>query len=296
MGKDITKIDDEVFLKYRDQVEVLFGGFPCQSFSQAGKKDPNDPRSQLFIHLIRAAKLIRPKYIIGENVKGLLSRKNNEGEKMVDIILEEFKNAGYNIEKPIVLNSLNFGVPQKRERLFFIAGRDSCPSIDIPTLPINIPKVRDILEDSLDKSIKITDDKILKLIPDNKYFEISDNYEKPEKTSAPPANLTKCVNFQDKSGLSFGKRQSENYSCIVDIDQPSHTIICTYSRMPRLFVPIKWRGKCYLRPYTVKELQQLQGFPRDFEFKGEEKDQIAQIGNAVPPPVVTNIIEQLYNI
>ena len=75
IGKDITEIDDEVFLKYQNKVQVLFGGFPCQSFSHAGKKDPNDPRSQLFIHLIRAAKLIKPDFIIGENVKGLLTRK-----------------------------------------------------------------------------------------------------------------------------------------------------------------------------------------------------------------------------
>ena len=73
IGKDITNITDSEFSKYK--VDVIFGGFPCQSFSQGGKKNASDERGFLYQEFVRAAKLIKPKVIIGENVQGLLKRK-----------------------------------------------------------------------------------------------------------------------------------------------------------------------------------------------------------------------------
>ena len=72
VGSDIKKITDDEFLKYKDKVDLIFAGFPCQGFSNAGKKKLNDPRNTLFKEFVRATKLINPKFIIGENVKGLL--------------------------------------------------------------------------------------------------------------------------------------------------------------------------------------------------------------------------------
>ena len=72
---DITKTSDDEFLQYKGKVNLIFAGFPCQGFSHAGKKLPDDPRNTLFREFLRSTRLIKPKYIIGENVKGLLSRK-----------------------------------------------------------------------------------------------------------------------------------------------------------------------------------------------------------------------------
>lgn len=289
IGKDITKIKDEDFSKYKDKINVIFGGFPCQSFSQAGKKDPNDPRGQLFIHLIRAANLIRPDYIIGENVKGLLKRKTNGGENVADVIMDEFRKIGYNIKAPILLNSKNFGVPQNRERIFFVACKNGFIDYIPPSIK-NIPTLRPIIENSLTNAIRIKNNDIIKIVPKEKWIDCF----YCEKTGNPPTNLLKCYNKEGKYGISYARRSDPNYSCIIDVDSISNTIICTYGRMPRLFVPMVLNEKkYYLRPYTTKELQQIQGFPENYIFMGTELEQITQIGNAVPPPIVCDIINEL---
>ena len=86
------------------------------------------------------------------------------------------------------------------------------------------------------------------------------------------------------------------FSGIEDLDSPTHTILCTYSRMPRLFIPLQNRLGIYLRAFSVNELQQIQGFPVTFIFKGTENSQIKQIGNAVPPVVITEIITYLLTL
>ena len=91
VNSDILKIKDEEFLKYKDNIDLIFAGFPCQGFSNAGKKKVNDPRNSLFREFVRSTKLIKPKFIIGENVKGLLSRKTDSDEMYIDVIKSEFE-------------------------------------------------------------------------------------------------------------------------------------------------------------------------------------------------------------
>jgi len=95
IGEDITKITDETFLAYKNIINIMFGGFPCVSFSHGGKKDPTDSRGFLYQEFVRAARLIKPDIIIGENVKGLLSRKTVDGELFLDVIIRDFENIGY---------------------------------------------------------------------------------------------------------------------------------------------------------------------------------------------------------
>jgi len=100
---DITKTSDEDFEQYKDIVDLIFAGFPCQGFSHAGKKLPDDPRNTLFREFLRSARIIKPKYIIGENVKGLLNRINVDGDLYIDIIRQEFENLGYDIYHKVYL-------------------------------------------------------------------------------------------------------------------------------------------------------------------------------------------------
>ena len=121
VGGDITRIPDEEFLKYNGKIDILFAGFPCQGFSHAGKKDPNDPRNRLFWEFVRAAELIRPKWVIGENVSGLTHRKTDDGKINVsDMITSAFEEIGYKMAKPKILKAELYGVPQKRRRVFFV--------------------------------------------------------------------------------------------------------------------------------------------------------------------------------
>jgi DNA (cytosine-5)-methyltransferase 1 len=96
-----------------------------------------------------------------------------------------------------------------------------------------------------------------------------------------------------KYGFSFGKRVSPIHCEIVDITKPSKTIISTYDHQPRLFVAQKVKEEYYLRPYTVDELKQIQGFPKDYVMEGSLKDQVVQLGNAVPPPLIQRIVESI---
>lgn len=104
--------------------DVIIGGPPCQGFSIAGpaKKDPKDPRNSLFIDFARWVGYLRPHVFVMENVKGILSRKNANGEKVVDIIKQTFENLEYSVEVWI-LNAANYGVPQIRERVFFVGNK-----------------------------------------------------------------------------------------------------------------------------------------------------------------------------
>jgi len=284
LGKDITKINDTVFLEYKDKINILFAGFPCQGFSHAGKKDASDKRNNLFNEFVRAANIMKPKWIIGENVKGILTMKTPEGISVVDIIRNEFTSVGYCMLEPFVIKCEELGIPQKRERCIFIG----CLGQENHFNPLLIQKkpivgIEDIIEETLENAIEINNNY------DIEYFkELSHNIEVSGKHAT---NLLKCLANNE---LSFGKRSSPTHSEILDIRKPTKTIICSYGRMPRMFVPLKTpEGKMYLRHLTPNELKQIQGFDKEFEILGSMLEQINQIGNAVPPALISSIIEQI---
>ena len=113
---DITAVSDE-FIRGIGRVDIICGGFPCQAFSIAGnRRGFEDTRGTLFFEIARFASILRPKYLLLENVKGLL---NHDGGATFETILGALDELGYNVEWQI-LNSKDFGVPQNRERVFII--------------------------------------------------------------------------------------------------------------------------------------------------------------------------------
>lgn len=118
-GHDITKITNNEIRRMSKErtIDIVCGGFPCQAFSVAGKrKGFSDTRGIIFFEICRFIEIIRPKYFICENVKGLLS---HDGGKTFGTILQTLAKLGYCVEWQI-LNSKNFGVPQNRERVFIV--------------------------------------------------------------------------------------------------------------------------------------------------------------------------------
>jgi len=114
---DITKVTDEQVGELRGKVDLITGGFPCQAFSVAGKRRGfNDTRGTLFFEIARLAKILKPRYLLLENVKGLL---NHAGGDTFFTILNTLGELGYWVEWQL-LNSKDFGVPQNRERVFII--------------------------------------------------------------------------------------------------------------------------------------------------------------------------------
>ena len=114
---DIKEVTNEEFRKLRGKVDVICGGFPCQAFSIAGKQlGFEDTRGTLFYEIARATKEIKPRYLLLENVRNLLSHDKGKTFTRILKILDEL---GYDVEWQ-VLNSKNFGVPQNRERVFIV--------------------------------------------------------------------------------------------------------------------------------------------------------------------------------
>lgn len=277
----------------------------CQGFSNGGKKLPDDPRNTLFREFARVCKLVKPKYIIGENVDGLLSRKTATGENYIDVIVKEFHDIGYNVSYQ-VCHAVKYGVPQLRKRLVYVGIRKDLNQTYTFPEPLNdgktnLPNLQHIIQFDMKGAIKIEpDDFDMTTIPDECILKDLNNTddEIPEDVH-PYLRLKAKTRNEEYNGkihtnmLSFSKRDSPIHAEIIDIRNPSKTIICTYDHQPRLFVPLQNKNGFYIRCILPDELKQIQGFPVDFKLCGTTKDKIKQIGNAVPPPLITQIVSKL---
>ena len=309
--KNIREIPDSKFQPYKGVVNLVFAGFPCQGFSQAGQKLPEDPRNTLFREFVRVVKIVEPDYILGENVKGILTRQTSEKELFKDIITEEFNKLGYDMCCDKV-DCVKYGVPQLRERVLFLGIKKALKrkiSIYKPNPPENeIPNLRRIVTFNMKGALKIPDNvDITKIIGENWTEKVLQNLENTEDTNDPhPYLVSKVITgvtvgteqpwmYKGKkyeSLIKFGKRDPVGIE-IIDLDKPSKTIISTYDHQPRLFVCMRNANGFYLRMLTVDEVKQIQGFPEDYLVRGNVKEQYVQVGNAVPPPVIRQVLEKV---
>ena len=127
-----------------NDIDVIFGGPPCQGFSLAGRRNADDPRNMLFREYIRVIGQIRPRYVVMENVTGFMNtvldgfQSNIDDEVYSDevapnILTQELNKIGYNVLEPRILDASDFGVPQARRRAIFIAYRDGEREPEYPT-------------------------------------------------------------------------------------------------------------------------------------------------------------------
>lgn len=116
------------------EIDAIFGGPPCQGFSRAGRRNPNDPRNMLFREYVRVISEVRPKYVVLENVTGFTDTRfygfvgvtghQYDNELVPNILRNEFNLIGYQTLEPRILNAAYYGVPQRRNRIFVMAYRD----------------------------------------------------------------------------------------------------------------------------------------------------------------------------
>lgn len=161
---DCTKINPNDI----EDFDLLTGGFPCQAFSQAGKMQGElDIRGTLFNEIIRIAELKQPKYMLLENVKGLTTKRFKD---TFNKILSELNKIGYNVYWE-VLNSKEQGIPQNRERVWFVCFRKDIDNYDKFMNPFKFPKkqeltlfLKDILEKEVDEKYYLSEEQTQKLI------------------------------------------------------------------------------------------------------------------------------------
>lgn len=259
IGGDVRQLD---FTKWKDKVDIVQAGFPCQAFSYAGKSMGfEDTRGTLFFEFARCVKEVRPKIAIGENVKGLL--KHDDG-KTLQTMLNALKELGYKV-KYKVLRAQYLDVPQKRERLIIIAIRKD---LDIPFI---FPKEKNYtvsLRAALAECPKSEGQlyskrktEILSLVPEGGYWKDL------------PIELQK--EFMGASFYHTGGRTG--MARRLSWDEPSLTLTCSPAQ--------KQTERCHpseTRPLTVREYARIQSFPDEWIFSGSIGSKYKQIGNAVP--------------
>lgn len=268
--KDITKIQHIKEL-IPDDIDLISGGFPCQSFSIAGKQlGLQDTRGTLFYDFAKIVNEIMPKMILIENVKGLL---HHDKGKTFNVISNTFKDIGYNIQYKI-LNSNDYDVAEKRERIIVIGIRNDLPFNFTFPKPHNYkPCLKDVIYNIKDdmKGYQYSEKKkeIMKLVPSGGNWK------------SLPRKIAECYMgklFFSKNGGQTGvaKRLSWN--------DPSPTLTTSPNQ--------KQTERCHpeeTRPLTIKEYQLIQSFPSDWKFQGSLASQYKQIGNAVPVNLAKNI-------
>ena len=260
------------FKQYEDSVDLLTGGFPCQAFSHAGNKGGfEDARGTLFFELARAIHEARPKVVLCENVRGLLSHDSGKTFKVIRDIIPEL---GYTLIEPRILQAVKYKVPQKRERLIIIAIRNDYADkakFRWPEPYYKIMNLRDALykgdlyetDVPVSKGQKYPEKKqrVMELVPMGGYWK-----DLPVATQK---------EYMGKSFYSGGGKTG--MARRLSLDEPALTLTCSPSQ--------KETERCHpteTRPLTIREYARIQTFPDTWEFAGAMPAQYKQIGNAVP--------------
>ena len=166
---DVTRITDDDFRYFKGKADIIVGGFPCQAFSIAGKRQGfEDTRGTLFFEIARAIKEIQPSYVLLENVKGLFS---HDGGRTFGTIIQTLDELGFITEWGL-FNSKYWGVPQNRERVYILATRKDKYKepllFDLVKHQTEVTtRLIDVLEDEVDEKYYLSEEKTKKLTLDN---------------------------------------------------------------------------------------------------------------------------------
>ena len=248
--------------------DILLGGFPCQSYSLAGlRKGLEDPRGQMIFAVVKNLQRVKPKYFFLENVRGIVSHESFEA------ILTFLKEVGYNVSARS-LDLSKYGVPQKRHRVLFVGVREDLaisPDVFFPQEVIQGAILRDVLQ-----GIRVP------------FGEENHNLHVSTKVKQHWFSvLREGENLAKLSEDEIRRRETE-----LGLEhKPIPKTFMGYRRLDgSKIAPTMVFGNTCLpihptenRNLSVRECATIQGFPKDFLFKGSISSQYKQVGNAVPP-------------
>lgn len=243
---DITKVDPKSIPDH----DILYGGFPCQPFSIIGQmKGFDDTRGTLFFHIANIIKEKMPKAFILENVKQLVG---HNGGQTLKVIIKTLQDLGYHVQYA-VLNALDYGLPQKRERVIIVGHREpimfSYPSPVRPFKPLS-----EILEKKIDKK------------------HVASDYIKEKRKESHKSAYKLSIWHENKAGNIC----SYPYSCALRAGASYNYLLVNGER--RL---------------TPREMFRLQGFPDTYQIINNDTQARKQAGNAVPVNLVKAVILKL---
>ena len=263
--RDIIDVAEKGIYKYinkDEEIDLISGGYPCQSFSYAGhRKGLDDARGTMFYYYAKILEQVMPKVFLAENVRGLIS---HDGGKTLDTMINVFEDIGYNVSH-YILKSNDYNVAQKRQRTVIIGVRNDLKIDYLPPKPYEYkPVLKDALKDvPLSGGAKYPEKKkkVLELVPPGGYWR-----DLPEEIAK---------EYMGKSYYSTGGRTG--MARRISWDEPSLTLTCSPAQ--------KQTERCHpdeTRPFTVREYARIQSFEDDWQFYGSISQQYKQIGNAVP--------------
>ncbi|WP_447501744.1 DNA cytosine methyltransferase [Acinetobacter pittii] len=301
-------------------IDVICGGPPCQGFSMAGKRNPDDLRNQLVRSYINILKQVQPKYFVMENVTGILSAKfsvyqgqsqHYENELVTKVLLKEFREIGYENVVVKTLDASDYGVPQRRKRVIFLGTRDDINIHLLHPEPLKTNKIsaKDALSDLENIEIGSKEEEYSR--------EAESEYQRDSRKGRTPNSKNKKVKSQKLVNhetskhtplvierfnlLSPGEDFKKIYNNLSEDQQERYK---TRKHNCRRMLPSEPSPTVLTLPddmvhysknriLTVRELARLQSFDDSFEFLGkrttggvlrkQETPQYTLVGNAVPP-------------
>lgn len=287
------------------EVDLLFGGPPCQAFSQIGKQQSLlDERGLLLFQMVRYARVIQPRAIMIEQVKGLLTAKDLSGKRggVFEQFIKELEELDY-VPKWRVMLAADYGVPQLRERVFVVATKKPNgfqfpnPTHSKPSKAMNLfnlPPYRtvgDVINGLGEPVVKSDTSEI----PDNSHYDVTPRRDRERIHGVPEGkNLSSQTHLPKEQIGGLTKKDTTKFLRL-DRGKPSNTL-----RGGEIFYhPLEDR---YLTP---REYMRIHGYPDSYVLRGpirgrtgtvKDLDQHRQVGNSVPPPLAKAIAEKVKEI
>lgn len=330
LKEDIRKIVSNIENYVTEDIDIVVGGPPCQGFSSANQQRIiDDPRNELYKYYIEAIKRICPKFVVMENVKGMLSVANQVVEDYKSILIQkDSKEYSYNVAYRL-LNSVNFGVPQNRERLIYIAIRKDISESKHITPELLFQKIEQACEKNphfnlqsalefinpldaprIKGQTEVDDERTGMKIGINNYDSCGNLYLKSINSGRKllyvfnhKARYCSDVNYEIFKRLEQGEDATNPK--IADIMPYAHRngifkdkYFKLYADKPCRTITAHMKMDClsHIHPYQVRSLTpreaaRVQSFPDDYLFLGAYLKTYMQIGNAVPVLMAKQIAE-----
>lgn len=287
LGTDICGISDESMndweMRY-GKIDVIIGGPPCQGFSLAGKRNPEDARNQLYKYYVHMVSVLKPKVFVMENVRLLTSMKTTEGHLFIDDIMTAFDKAGYTIYKKEI-NVADYGVPQTRERVILVGVNRAFSKVPFvfPDASHGTVSEQQCMWQSVNPFVTFRD-----ATNDLQSIESGDvstdplhwAVSHPEHVIDWLKDVPEGCSAHDNEDPA--KRPPSGFNTTykrITWDEPCSTISTNFSMISgcRNVHPQSTRS------LTIREAARAQSFPDEFVFTGKWGDIRKAIGNAVPP-------------
>jgi len=293
------------------EVDIVIGGPPCKGFSHAGQMDADDPRNELVVEYANTVADLDPEVVVIENVSGILHMCDGAYKKQVRKMLQDL---GYTVPEPEILTAADYGVPQLRERVIFMASKHG--SLKLPTPTHYSADGQDLLDstDDLNQYVPVED-----AIGDLSFLDYGKeaseyrlrpltDYQKEMREGADTLYNHKAPNHGETVRNRY--KQFDHGDTMSDIPQEyqtsKHTMIRWHPRQPSPTVttlPEDFIHYNHNRIPTVREIARIQSFPDTFVFKGPRTTggkrrkntvpQYTQVGNAVPPKFAESLGNQV---